>query len=256
MPPTATATKALTSRITATTAKIDRPMPRRLIASHPATKASTSSPAAISPRGKFRTVTMTNTPAATNSTSAMTAATRRDAVIGSHRCDGFPISCCGVLRCGVDGVQRLIDRVVEVVTVERGEQAVPEDEVLQPVAQLDEGQVHSLCVQFAVELLQHVGGADVDVGDRLALQHHPLRTAFEDEVANLLAEHAGIGEEQRCLPPVHEHPASLLGRRRLAQAVPTLAGDVTQYFTMRPPTPLEEEQDGENDGDQNALQHT
>ena len=93
------------------------------------------------------------------------------------------------------------------VAVERGEQAVPEDEVLQSVAQLDEGEVHALGVQLAVELLEHVGRADVDVGDRLALQHDPLGTALVDEVANLLAEHAGVGEEQRCLPAVDEDPA-------------------------------------------------
>ena len=103
-----------------------------------------------------------------------------------------------------------LDRIVEVVAVERCEQPVVVHEVLQPVAQLDECDVDALLVQLDVELFEHVGRGDVDVGDRLALQDDPPWVALAHEFAHLLAEHAGVGEEQRRFPPVHEDAGQFL----------------------------------------------
>jgi len=65
--------------------------------------------------------------------------------------------------------------------------------------------VDALCVQLGVELLERVGCSDVDVGDRLALQNDAGGPAVAHEATDLLAEHAGVGEEERGFPPVHEH---------------------------------------------------
>src|SRR6188472_718143 len=120
----------------------------------------------MSPRGKLRTALSTTNPAATNKARETMAATRRDLIDRSPR-SGFsqclPRSVRPNHRTGRHGAggpsldravghlfdvgERQLDRVVEVVTIERREQAVPEHEVLQPVAQLDEGEVDSLRVQ-------------------------------------------------------------------------------------------------------------
>ena len=78
-----------------------------------------------------------------------------------------------------------------------------------------------------------------------------------DEVADLLAEHAGVGEEQRRLPPVHEHVGSLLGRRAAGSTLcqPSPAVDVAEHLAVGPPAALEEQQDRQHDGDEDALQH-
>ncbi len=49
-----------------------------------------------------------------------------------------------------DGGEGLVDRVVEVVVVERCEQPVLVDEIMQPCSQLDEGDMDALCVEFGV----------------------------------------------------------------------------------------------------------
>ena len=56
-------------------------------------------------------------------------------------------------------------------------QAVAHDQVLEPAAQLGEGEVDALGVELLVELAQHLGGGDVDVGDGLALQDDPAGPA-------------------------------------------------------------------------------
>ena len=93
-------------------------------------------------------------------------------------------------------------------------QPVVVHEVPQAAAQLDEGEVHALGVELVVEPLQHPCRGHVDVGDRLALQDHPRRPALPDQLAHLLAEHARVGEEQRRLPPEHEHAGVLDESRR------------------------------------------
>ena len=50
------------------------------------------------------------------------------------------------------------------------------------------------CVELAVELLEHLGGGDVDVGDRLALEHDPLGSPLAHEAADLLAERAALAK--------------------------------------------------------------
>ena len=71
-----------------------------------------------------------------------------------------------------------------------------------PLPHLGERHVDARRVQLLVELGEHLGRGHVDVGDRLALDHDPLRTVGAHERADLLAERTRVGEEQRRLPPV------------------------------------------------------
>ena len=106
----------------------------------------------------------------------------------------------GLDRCLAE---RFADRGVEVVAVQGLEEPVVVDEVAEAGAQLDEGEVDALGVELLVEALEHPGGGDVDVGDGLALQHHPRRPALLHELADLVGEDAGVGEEQWRLPAEH-----------------------------------------------------
>ncbi len=72
-----------------------------------------------------------------------------------------------------DRGQRGVDAGIEVIAVERLEQPVALDELLQPGPQLDERHVRTLRVQLLVELLEHPGRGDVDIGDGLALHDDP-----------------------------------------------------------------------------------
>ena len=79
--------------------------------------------------------------------------------------------------------------------IERLQQAVAQREVLEAAAHLRERQVGPGGVELVVELLEHLGGGDVDVGDGLALQDHPLRLVVTHEFADLQSEGAGVGKE-------------------------------------------------------------
>ncbi len=145
---------------------------------------------------------------------------------------------------------------IEVVTVERLEQPVPECEVLQSVAHLYERNVDALVVELVVELLEHLGACDVDVGDRLALEHDPPRSALSHEVADLPAERSGVREEERRLPPVDHDALELLGLGVLLDAVPS--GEVRnspEHRAVRPPAVVEHEQHRQDDRDHDAGEH-
>ena len=127
---------------------------------------------------------------------------------------------------------------------------------MEPAPQLDEGQVDPDLVQFEVEPFEHVGGGDVDVGHRLALEHDPAGLVLADEVAELLAEHAGVGEEQRRLPPEDDDVRRLLGVRcPVAHAVPARPLETAEQLAVRPPAALEEQHDREHDRGDDALEH-
>ena len=103
---------------------------------------------------------------------------------------------------------------------------------------------------------EHVGRGDVDVGDGLALQHDPARLPRPHELADLLAEDAGVGEEQRRLPAVDHDARGLLGLGVAFDVVPALeVADVAQHGALGPPAAAEEQQDREDGGDEDALQH-
>ena len=65
-----------------------------------------------------------------------------------------------------------------------------------------------------VEAFEQLGGGDVDIGDGLALQDDPARLVLADVAAHLLAEQAGVGEEQRRLPPEDDHAVRRRARPR------------------------------------------
>ena len=72
-----------------------------------------------------------------------------------------------------DRGERIVHLVVEVRVVERLEQAVADDEIVQAAPKLDEQHVDALRVELLVESLEHVGGRHVDIGHRLALDDDP-----------------------------------------------------------------------------------
>ena len=65
--------------------------------------------------------------------------------------------------------------------VERLEQAVANDEIVQSTPKLDEQHVDALPVELLVESLEHVGGRHVDIGDRLALDDDPADVRAPDQ---------------------------------------------------------------------------
>ena len=67
----------------------------------------------------------------------------------------------------------IVHIVVEVRVVERLEEAVTHDEIVQAAPELDEEHVHAVRIELLVESLEHVGGGHVDVGHRLALDDDP-----------------------------------------------------------------------------------
>ena len=77
---------------------------------------------------------------------------------------------------------------VEVIFVERVHQPVAQGQLLEAIAQLDEGEVYARRVQLAIELLEHLRRGHVDVGDRLALQDDPVGLALAREPPDLVAE--------------------------------------------------------------------
>ena len=62
--------------------------------------------------------------------------------------------------------------------VERVHQPVAQSQLFEAIAQLDEGEVYSRCIQLAVELLEHLRRGHIDIGDGLALQDDPARLAL------------------------------------------------------------------------------
>ena len=120
------------------------------------------------------------------------------------------------LRCGRhgrpgvgsgDGRERSLDAGVEVVAVQRLEQPVAQDQVLQPAPQLDEGEVDAL----RVELAGRAGRASSAAVTSMSVTASHWSTTqrgcrSRDEAADLLAEDAGVGEEQRRLP-AEDHDA-------------------------------------------------
>ena len=79
--------------------------------------------------------------------------------------------------------------------------------------------------------------------------------ALAHEVADLLAEDAGVGEEQRRLPAVHDDAWDLPGVGMRADAVPARrALEPAQDGAVGPPVAPEEQQDRQGDGDDDALQ--
>ena len=111
---------------------------------------------------------------------------------------------------GLEFLESSLERGVEVLAIESLQQAVAQREVLEAAAHLRERQVGPGGVELVVELLEHLGGGDVDIGDGLALQDHPPGLALTHEFADLQPEGAGVGKEQWGLPAVHNDAWDLL----------------------------------------------
>jgi hypothetical protein len=70
---------------------------------------------------------------------------------------------------GLDLLESGLERGVEVFAIESLQEAVAQREVLEAAAHLHKRQVCPGGIELVVELLEHLGGSDVDVGDGLAL---------------------------------------------------------------------------------------
>src|SRR6476659_287341 len=156
----------------------------------------------------------------------------------------------------VDAGEGLVQRVVEVPLVERLQEPVARQQFVQAVAQLHEYQVDAVLVELAVETLEHVGCSDVDVGDGFALDDDPVRIEPVDQLVDLLAEHARIGEEQGSLPAEHDDAGGLRGVGVCLDGAPGVErGDSAEHLAGGPPVPLEEAQDREPDRDQDHFEY-
>ena len=129
---------------------------------------------------------------------------------------GVQISAAPSAR-GVDRCEGLVDRVVEVIAVERLEQAVPVHEIAVGALEARRTRTWTPCALSSVSSRSSMSAA---VTSMSVMASHwsttQLGRRVAHEAADLLAEHAGVGEEERRLPPVHDHAGPLLSRRRRA----------------------------------------
>ena len=143
------------------------------------------------------------------------------------------------------------------VAVEGVEEPVAQDEVLQPVAHLDEREVHASALSSSSSCSSIAGRGHVDVGDRLALQDDPRRVAARARAAG-----SGGGTARRwrrtAAPPT--------GRRRCRAAVGRPGGrstsvpavdavDLAEHGAVGPPAAPEEQEDRQHDREDDALEH-
>ena len=140
--------------------------------------------------------------------------------------------------------------------VQRRVEPVAADQALEAVAQLDESQPGAGGVQLLVQGLEHRRRRDVDVGDRLALEHDPRGGPPTRQLPHLVAELPTVGEEERCLPAVDDDPRQF-GRLRVSGgAVPSAQfRHFSEDSAVRPPTALEEEENDQDDRDDDPLEH-
>ncbi len=115
--------------------------------------------------------------------------------------------CAGLLgRCPVstgllaEGVERGVEGGEEVIWIEGADEFVALELRSDRVLEFGEHEGGATGVEFLVEGGEHVGGGGVDVGDRLCGDEDPVRWwRGLCEAADLVAEGAGVSEEQGCV---------------------------------------------------------
>ena len=115
--------------------------------------------------------------------------------------------CASLLgRCPVsaglltEGVERGVEGGEEVIWIEGADEFVALELRSDRVLEFGEHEGGAVGVEFLVEVGEHVGGGGVDVGDRLCGDEDPVRWWLGCcEAADLVAEGAGVCEEQGCV---------------------------------------------------------
>ena len=127
--------------------------------------------------------------------------------IGSRNERGLLDRCTGLIwRCQVssglltEGVDRRIKGGEEVIRIESADQVVALELRSDRILEFGEYEEGATGVEFLVEVCEHVGGSGVDVGHRLCSDQDPERSWLGGcEAADLVAEGAGVGEEEGCV---------------------------------------------------------
>ena len=158
---------------------------------------------------------------------------------------------------GVDGGEGLVDRVVEVVAVERVEQAVLVDEVLEPAraARRTRGgrpaafsSMSSRSSMSAAVTSMSVIASHWSTTQRGWWWRTRWRICWRNMPA--LAKNSGASHRYT------RRRAAATAVGWLRDAVPALvAVDPAEHLAVRPPAALEEQQDRQHDGDEDAFQH-
>ena len=134
--------------------------------------------------------------------------------VGSHSGRELPGLCPGLLGwCPVSArlLAKRVDRGVEsgeeVIWIEGADQFVALELRSDRVLEFGEHEGGALSVEFLVEIGEHVGGGGVDVGHRFCGDEDPLWSwLYGCEATDLVAEGAGVSEEQGCVEP-EDHKA-------------------------------------------------
>ena len=132
------------------------------------------------------------------------------------------------------------------------------DEVLQPVAQLDEGEVDALRVELACRAARASSAA---VTSMSVIASHCSTTQrglpLAHEAADLLAEHARRWRRTAAPPSGRRRRPGARSASGSASTLcqPSDAVDPAEHRAVRPPAAPEEQQDRQRDGDHDALQH-
>src|SRR6266571_5171175 len=101
-----------------------------------------------------------------------------------------------------EGVDRGVEGGKEVIWIGGANEFVALELRSDRVLEFGEHEGGVVGVEFLVEVGEHVGGGGVDVGDRLCGDEDPVRLWLGGcETADLVAEGAGVGEEQGCVEP-------------------------------------------------------
>ena len=134
--------------------------------------------------------------------------------VGGHSGRELPGLCAGLLgRCPVsaglltEGVERGVEGGEEVIGIEGADEFVALELRSDRGLEFGEHEGGAVGVEFLVEVGEHVGGGGVDIGDRFCGDEDPMWSwLYGCEATDLVAEGAGVSEEQGCVEP-EDHKA-------------------------------------------------
>lgn len=147
------------------------------------------------------------------------------------------------------------DRGIKTCISERFVKTVLPQPVFDRAFQFGEAKADAKGSQPALEVLQHVGGGDIDVGHRLGGDHNSPGRLFGGRHGGqqAAAKNLSVGKEQRRVPSKQHEARRLMGLWVTADVVITLPPwQPAQHSRIRLPSPPDEFTDGQQNSKANA----
>ena len=145
--------------------------------------------------------------------------------------------------------------------IERADQLVAFELRADRILELRKYQRDAVCIELRIEVLEHVSGGRVDVGNRLGRDDDPAGCRLRGgQVSNLVAERPNVREEQRSIEPEDHQPGHQLGVRVAGEVVESRqVPNPPEHGLIRPPGAAERvgnrQPDCERDPPEHAEQH-